>query len=163
MSDIRAGYEATDSAFHVEGYEKIEFDLLYVHGAFTVKNGEIAERFARFGRCLMVVDEAVDELYGEQIEEYFRHHELALTSVPVRIAEVDKSLATLEHIVDAFGDFGLIRKEPVLVVGGGLTTDVAGFACASYRRRTNYIRVPTTLIGLIDASVAIKVAVNHAT
>jgi demethyl-4-deoxygadusol synthase len=40
-------------------------------------------------------------------------------------------------------------------------TDVAGFACSTYRRRTNYIRVPTTLIGLIDASVAIKVAVNH--
>ena len=49
----------------------------------------------------------------------------------------------------------------MLVVGGGLTTDVAGFACAVFRRSTNYIRVPTTLIGLIDASVAIKVAVNH--
>jgi 3-dehydroquinate synthase len=49
----------------------------------------------------------------------------------------------------------------VLVVGGGLTTDVAGFACSMFRRSTNYIRVPTTLIGLIDASVAIKVAVNH--
>jgi 3-dehydroquinate synthase len=49
----------------------------------------------------------------------------------------------------------------VLVVGGGLTTDVAGFACASYRRNTPYIRIPTTLIGLIDASVSIKVAVNH--
>jgi 3-dehydroquinate synthase len=49
----------------------------------------------------------------------------------------------------------------VLVVGGGLTTDVAGFACSAYRRSTNYIRIPTTLIGLIDASVAIKVAVNH--
>ena len=49
----------------------------------------------------------------------------------------------------------------MLVVGGGLTTDVAGFACATYRRSTNYIRVPTTLIGLIDASVSIKVAVNH--
>jgi demethyl-4-deoxygadusol synthase len=42
-----------------------------------------------------------------------------------------------------------------------LTTDVAGFACASYRRNTPYIRIPTTLIGLIDASVSIKVAVNH--
>ena len=63
--------------------------------------------------------------------------------------------------MDAFGEFGLLRKEPVLVVGGGLTTDVAGLACATYRRGTNYIRVPTTLIGLIDASVAIKVAVNH--
>ena len=49
----------------------------------------------------------------------------------------------------------------MLVVGGGLTTDVAGFACASYRRSTPYIRIPTTLIGLIDASVSIKVAVNH--
>lgn len=38
---------------------------------------------------------------------------------------------------------------------------MAGFACAAYRRKTNYIRVPTTLIGLIDAGVAIKVAVNH--
>ena len=49
----------------------------------------------------------------------------------------------------------------MLVVGGGLITDVAGFACASYRRNTPYIRIPTTLIGLIDASVSIKVAVNH--
>lgn len=54
-----------------------------------------------------------------------------------------------------------MRKEAVLVVGGGLVTDVAGFACAAYRRNTNYIRVPTTVIGLIDASVSIKVAVNY--
>ncbi len=47
------------------------------------------------------------------------------------------------------------------MVGGGLTTDVAGFACAAFRRSTPYIRIPTTLIGLIDASVSIKVAVNH--
>jgi 3-dehydroquinate synthase len=38
---------------------------------------------------------------------------------------------------------------------------VAGFACSIFRRTTNYIRIPTTLIGLVDASVAIKVAVNH--
>lgn len=48
-----------------------------------------------------------------------------------------------------------------MVVGGGLVTDVAGFACAAYRRNTNFIRIPTTVIGLIDASVSIKVAVNY--
>jgi len=63
-------------------------------------------------------------------------------------------------IVDAFSDFNLSEKEPVPVVGGGLVTDDVGFACATYRRSTNYIRVPTTLIGLVDAGVAIK-AVNH--
>ena len=109
----------------------------------------------------MVIDEAVDGLYGEQIDDYFHRYGPALTKLRVNIAETDKSLETLEQIVDGFGEFGLVRKEPVLVVGGGLTTDVTGFACSTYRRRTNYIRVPTTLIGLIDASVAIKVAVNH--
>lgn len=63
--------------------------------------------------------------------------------------------------VDAMDDFGLIRKEPVLVVGGGLASDIVGYACASYRRSTNYIRVGTTLIALIDAAISIKVGINH--
>lgn len=48
---------------------------------------------------------------------------------------------TMLGIVDAMNDFGLIRKEPVLAVGGGLVTDVCGFACASYRRSTNFMCV----------------------
>jgi 3-dehydroquinate synthase len=109
----------------------------------------------------MVIDANVHDLHGEQIEAYFAAHGIALTALPLTIREVDKTLGTMERIVDAFSAFGLLRTEPVLVVGGGLTTDVAGLACATYRRGSNYIRVPTTLIGLIDASVAIKVAVNH--
>jgi 3-dehydroquinate synthase len=64
-------------------------------------------------------------------------------------------------IVDAMDSFGVVRTEPTLVIGGGLVTDVSGYACASYRRTSNFIRVPTTLIGLIDASVSIKVGINH--
>jgi demethyl-4-deoxygadusol synthase len=161
MSNVQATFRATDTAFHVEGYEKLDFSLLYVEGAFAIENSEIAESYLQFGRCLMVVDATVYGLYGEQIQNYFNHYQIELKVFPVTIKETDKTLRTFEQIIDAFADFGLVRKEPVLVVGGGLTTDVAGFACATYRRRTNYIRVPTTLIGLIDASVAIKVAVNH--
>lgn len=161
MSNIQATFKATETAFHVQGYEKIDFSLLYVDGAFALENTEIADSYLQFGRCLMVVDEAVYDLYCDQIQAYFNHYKIDLTIFPLAIKETDKTLKSFEKIVDAFADFGLVRKEPVLVVGGGLTTDVAGFACATYRRRTNYIRVPTTLIGLIDASVAIKVAVNH--
>jgi demethyl-4-deoxygadusol synthase len=161
MGNVQATFRATEKAFHIEGYEKIDFSLLYVDGAFELKNSEIAESYRQFGRCLMVVDKDVYSLYGEQMQSYFQHYEIDLTVFQVTIKETDKTLRTFERIIDAFADFGLLRKEPVLVVGGGLTTDVAGFACATYRRRTNYIRVPTTLIGLIDASVAIKVAVNH--
>jgi demethyl-4-deoxygadusol synthase len=161
MSSVQATFKATETAFHVEGYEKIDFSLLYVEGAFAIENTEIAESYLQLRRCLMVIDATVYGLYKEQIQSYFKHHQIDLKVVLVTIKEMDKTLRTFERIIDAFADFGLLRKEPVLVVGGGLTTDVAGFACATYRRRTNYIRVPTTLIGLIDASVAIKVAVNH--
>lgn len=161
MSDLRGSVLATENAFHVQAYETIDYSLLYVDGAFAVGNSEIADSYRRFGRCLMVVDDTVYGLYGAQMRAYFQHHRIDLTVFPVTIKETDKTLGTLEQIVDAFGEFGLVRTEPVLVVGGGLTTDVAGLACATFRRSTDYIRVPTTLIGLIDASVSIKVAVNH--
>ena len=128
---------------------------------FALDNTELADSYRPYGRALMVVDESVHEIYGDAIRAYFAHHDIALTVVPVQIRETAKSLETFERIVGEFDAFGLVRTEPVLVVGGGLTTDVAGFACASYRRNTPYIRIPTTLIGLIDASVSIKVAVNY--
>ena len=161
MSNLQARVTASPKAFHVEGYEKIEYDLLYVDGVFSVDNPELADSYRPHGRALSVVDGTVSERDGGAARSYFDHHDIALTVVPVQIRETAKSLETFERIVGEFDAFGLVRTEPVLVVGGGLTTDVAGFACASYRRNTPYIRIPTTLIGLIDASVSIKVAVNY--
>ena len=43
MSDIKATFTSTDRAFHIEGYEKIDFSLLYVDGAFKLENPEIAD------------------------------------------------------------------------------------------------------------------------
>ena len=152
---------ATDTAFHVEGYQKIDYSLVISTGVFAPENTGLADAYRSYGRCLAVVDATVAELHGDAMRAYFDHHGIDLTVFPVAIDEGDKTMRTAERIIDAFGDFGLIRTEPVLVVGGGLTTDVAGFACSIFRRATNYIRIPTTLIGLVDASVAIKVAVNH--
>ncbi len=161
MSEMQAKVTAGDRVFHVEGYEKIEYDLIYVDGIFDLANTDLADCYRQYGRTLAVVDEAIVALYGDVMRAYFDHHGITLTILPVQIRETAKSVATFERIVNAFDDYGLVRTEPVLVIGGGLTTDVAGFACASYRRNTPYIRIPTTLIGLIDASVSIKVAVNH--
>ncbi|MBR8839949.1 MAG: sedoheptulose 7-phosphate cyclase [Stigonema ocellatum SAG 48.90 = DSM 106950] len=161
MSIVQSKLQVTESAFHVEAYEKIEYSLVYVDGVFDVNNRELAECYEKFGRCLAVVDANVHMFYSSQMKEYFRHYDIDLTVFPITITEPNKTIQTFEKIVDAFADFKLVRKEPVLIIGGGLITDVAGFACSAYRRSTNYIRIPTTLIGLIDASVAIKVAVNH--
>lgn len=161
MSIVQTKLETSAKAFHVEGYEKIEYDLVYVDGVFDIKNQELADIYRSFGRCLTVVDANVSRFYGSQIQEYFQYYGIDLTLFPITITETNKTIQSFEKVIDAFADFRLVRKEPVLVVGGGLITDVVGFACSTYRRSSNYIRIPTTLIGLIDASVAIKVAVNH--
>ncbi|KAL5337506.1 hypothetical protein BJX70DRAFT_369536 [Aspergillus crustosus] len=161
MSDLKATVSQTTHGFHVEGYEKIEYDFTFLDGVFETKNPELAALYQRWGRCLAIMDKNIYDLYGDEMLRYFDYYGLKLQIHQTMIGEKAKSLATFTSIVDSMTDFGIIRKEPVLVVGGGLVTDVAGFACAAYRRNTNYIRIPTTVIGLIDASVSIKVAVNY--
>mgnify|MGYP003622947367 CR=1 FL=1 len=161
MSIVQSKLQVTETAFHVEAYEKIEYSLVYVNGIFEIQNRELADCYQKFKRCLAVVDANVYMLYSSKMKAYFRHYDIDLTVFPLTITEPNKTIQTFEKVIDAFADFKLVRKEPVLVIGGGLITDVVGFACSAYRRSSNYIRIPTTLIGLIDASVAIKVAVNH--
>ncbi|KAG8412475.1 hypothetical protein J3459_015962 [Metarhizium acridum] len=161
MSDMKANVEATSSGFAVCGYEKIEYDFTFLDGAFRIGNAQLSECYSRWRRCLAVMDYNIYSLYGETIHNYFEHYQIKLTIHKTMVGEKAKTMDTMLGIIDAMNDFGIYRKEPVLVVGGGLVTDVAGFACASYRRNTNFIRVPTTVIGLIDASVSIKVAVNY--
>jgi 3-dehydroquinate synthase len=79
MNNIQAKFSATENTFHIEGYEKIEFSFVFVNKAFGVKNTELADSYKKFGRCLAVVDHNVNRLYGEQIEAYFKHYNLALT------------------------------------------------------------------------------------
>jgi 3-dehydroquinate synthase len=161
MSDLKATVSETKAGFHVEGYEKIEYDFTFVDGVFDIANPQLADCYKKWGRVLAITDKNVHALYGEKMARYFEHYNLQLKIHKTSIGEKAKTVGTWLSICDSMTDFGIIRKEPVLVVGGGLVTDVAGFACAAYRRNTNFIRVPTTVIGLIDASVSIKVAVNY--
>ena len=48
MSNVQASFEATEAEFRVEGYEKIEFSLVYVNGAFDISNREIADSYEKF-------------------------------------------------------------------------------------------------------------------
>ncbi|KAI1208035.1 Dehydroquinate synthase-like protein [Annulohypoxylon truncatum] len=161
MSDLKATVQETKAGFHVEGYEKIEYDFTFVDGIFDVANSNLADCYTKWGRVLAVTDKNVYGIYGPKMEKYFNHYNIRLKVHQTSIGEKAKTIETFLEIADSMSEFGIIRKEPVLVVGGGLVTDVAGFACAAYRRNTNFIRVPTTVIGLIDASVSIKVAVNY--
>lgn len=126
MSDLKATVTETPNGFQVEGYEKISYGFTFLDGVFNVQNSQLADMYRKWGRCLAVIDVNVCGLYGDQIKEYFSSHGVRLVIHETKIGEQAKTMATLLSICDAMNDFGIIRKEPVLVVGGGLVTDVAG-------------------------------------
>jgi 5-deoxy-5-amino-3-dehydroquinate synthase len=74
--------------------------------------------------------------------------------------EQAKSLGTIERLCRGFAQFGLSRADVVVGVGGGVVTDVAGFAAAVYHRGVAVAHVPTTLLGQVDAAIGGKTGVN---
>ncbi|WP_419920517.1 3-dehydroquinate synthase family protein [Candidatus Poriferisodalis sp.] len=76
--------------------------------------------------------------------------------------EQAKELATIGKLCSGFARFGLTRRDVVVGVGGGVVTDVAGFAAAVYHRGVAVVHVATTLLGQIDAAVGGKTGVNLA-
>ena len=74
--------------------------------------------------------------------------------------EEHKSLSTIENLCREFAQHGLTRSDVVVAVGGGMVTDVAGFAAASYHRGIPVVHVATSLLAMIDAAVGGKTGVN---
>ena len=74
--------------------------------------------------------------------------------------EAHKTLTTVEMLCRQWASWGLTRADVVVAVGGGLVTDVAGFAAASYHRGVAVVHVPTTLLGMVDAAIGGKTGVN---
>ena len=74
--------------------------------------------------------------------------------------EEAKTLNTIESLCRSFTRWGLTRNDCIVGIGGGVVTDVAGFAAATYHRGTSVIHMPTSLLGQIDASIGGKTGVN---
>ncbi|MDW3212899.1 MAG: 3-dehydroquinate synthase family protein [Ilumatobacteraceae bacterium] len=74
--------------------------------------------------------------------------------------EQHKSLETVGELCRGFARMGLTRNDVVIGVGGGMVTDVAGFAAASYHRGVPVVHVATTLLGMVDAAIGGKTGVN---
>jgi 5-deoxy-5-amino-3-dehydroquinate synthase len=80
----------------------------------------------------------------------------------IGVGESHKSLTTIEQLCREFAQAGITRGDVVVAVGGGMVTDVAGFAAASYHRGIPVVHVATTLLAMIDAAIGGKTGVNIA-
>jgi 5-deoxy-5-amino-3-dehydroquinate synthase len=81
-------------------------------------------------------------------------------TLEIGAGEDQKTLSTIESLCRQFAQFGLTRNDVVVAVGGGMVTDVAGFAAASYHRGTAVVHVATSLLAMVDAAIGGKTGVN---
>lgn len=86
--------------------------------------------------------------------------EAQVTYVEVPNGEAAKSVGTLAAAWDTLAEAGFTRSDVVVGLGGGSTTDLAGFVAASFLRGVDYVSVPTTLLAMVDAAVGGKTGIN---
>lgn len=110
MSDLKATVAETKNGFHVEGYEKIEYDFTFLDGVFNTGNSNLADCYKKWGRCLAVMDMNIFSVYGEEMQKYFDHYNIELDVHKTMIGEKAKSIDTFLSIVDSMNKFGIYRK-----------------------------------------------------
>ena len=87
--------------------------------------------------------------------------QIGLKCCTLSVSESEKTLETVQRVWDFFFSIGLTRRGVVVAIGGGVLTDLVGFAAATYKRGVDYINVPTTLLAMVDASTGGKTGVNY--
>jgi 3-dehydroquinate synthase len=86
--------------------------------------------------------------------------ETQATLIEVPDGEAQKDLKVAAYCWDVLGQLGFTRNDAIIAVGGGATTDLAGFVAATWLRGVDVIHVPTTLLGMVDAAVGGKTGIN---
>ncbi|MFG2824039.1 sedoheptulose 7-phosphate cyclase [Kitasatospora sp. NPDC048365] len=139
----------------------VSYEVRFTPRLLDPGNPALGEAGAAPGRRLVVVEETVDRLYGARIRAWFRARGTEHRICVLPAHEQVKTMDSVYRVVEAMDRFGIARRgEPVLAIGGGVLMDVVGLACSLYRRSTPFVRIPTTLIGLVDAGVGAKTGVN---
>jgi 3-dehydroquinate synthase len=121
--------------------------------------GELAE-LVRGSARVAVVHPAALRTTAEVIREDLAGQGFEAHAVEVPDGEKSKDLKVAAYLWDVLGQVGFTRTDAVVAVGGGATTDLAGFVAATWLRGVPVVHVPTTLLGMVDAAVGGKTGVN---
>ena len=80
--------------------------------------------------------------------------------IVIGAGDVNKNIDTLTRVWQALSDGGASRHSLMICLGGGMVTDLGGFAASTFKRGIPYINIPTTLLAMVDAAVGGKTAIN---
>ena len=111
-------------------------------------------------RVLLVSDETVDSIYGDDVAKSIVNRGLDLDVIVVPAGEESKSIDVAFSIWERFLEIGADRRSVAVALGGGVVGDLTGFVAATYQRGIRFFQVPTSLLAQVDSSVGGKTAIN---
>jgi 3-dehydroquinate synthetase len=159
---MAAGDMSALARWHVSHQRPIDYDIISTTGLLDPDNVSLlASGRVDGGRRFVVVDEQVAAYHAAALHAYFAQHRIDARIIRFPGGEAAKTLGAYLRLVRELDDFPIHRRdEPIVAIGGGVLTDVVGFVAGSYRRGVPHIKVPTTLMGYVDAAVGIKTGIN---
>lgn len=109
-------------------------------------------------RLFVLTDETTAQKCWPVIKEFFSLKKATL--ITIGATDTHKDLDTLASVWKALGDGGATRHSCLINLGGGMVTDLGGFAASTFKRGIDFINIPTTLLAMVDASVGGKTGIN---
>jgi 3-dehydroquinate synthase len=134
------------------------YDVVVGRGLLGELPGMLGEAVSR----VAVVHPAALRATAEAIRADLAERGLAAHAIEVPDAEEAKDARVASYVWSVLGQTGFTRSDAVVGVGGGATTDLAGFVAATWLRGVRVVHVPTTLLGMVDAAIGGKTGINTA-
>ena len=131
------------------------YDVVVGNGAVSSLAGYLPKKAKR---AVIITQHGIESRVSDIVAAAGLHCETAY----IGQGEEFKSLQTIQELCESFAQWGITRNDLIIGVGGGLVTDIAGFAAASWHRGTDVIHVSTSLVGMVDAAIGGKTGVNLA-
>ena len=109
-------------------------------------------------RVFVLTDDITQECCLSKVAALLTKHNA--TTITIRHDDTNKTLATLADVWTVLQRGGATRHSLLMNLGGGMVTDLGGFAAATFKRGINFINIPTTLLAMVDAAVGGKTGIN---
>lgn len=109
-------------------------------------------------RIFVLTDETTQQLCWPKIKNFKALKDC--TPIIIKATDTHKNLDTLAEVWQALSNGGATRHSLMINLGGGMVTDLGGFAASTFKRGIDFINIPTTLLAMVDASVGGKTGIN---
>ena len=142
-------------------FYQLDKDMALVNLNFPASYDDMAAALPGCSGIYVVADRNVSSLYAQPIMKALEHAGAPVKGLmEIRCSERLKTYKSVEKIQSWLIAEGADRYALLLAVGGGITTDLVGFAACTYKRGVKYANVPTTLLSMVDAGIGGKTGCN---